>query len=859
MRTVDMIQTYQGMPVIGAGLVFEFKNDRLFVVGSTAMPNVKVPVVLGATRTQSASAVAVASLADTGLSLVAKVPEQASILPLVYESGAIEYRRVLGVEVTESDGFGNWTVYVDPASGASVAREDNVRYASGTLKYHIPERSPLYGNRRDVGAALVNTTVGGMMIKTDNWGLLTWPGTDTASVTTRAVGTLASVNNTTSTGTKVTGTVMIAPDGAGVWDRSSVEFDDAQLITYISVNVVKEHVARFVPRGQINWLNNSVTVNANQNQTCNANWNGTSLQFFRAGTMGMNNCENTGRITDVVYHEFGHGFHQNVVTGGGRTDGGMGEGVGDTMGFTITNDSQTGRGFFIDKAMTGIRDADDMDRKWPPPGGQDVHLTGIIYSGFQWDMRKNLAAMHGDKEGHWQHERLFYEGTRRATSIPTSYTQTVAADDDDGNVMNGTPHICAINEAGARHGLAMRTGANLIPWVAPPELTGQHLTVKLVGNDLCPMPVDLMSATAEYQPRDGMTPTMVTLTKDAMGNYAGDLPAPGENKVGQYKVTATFANGKVYTYPDNAADPMYEFYTGTVTKLYCTSFDDATEPTGWTHAGMPDTADEWQWGPPGEIAGTNDPRSAFSGANVYGMDLGKWTTDGVYASGGTTSLTSPMIPTMGMRVIRLQYRRQLNVEMGSNDQATIYANGMKVWSNNAMTNHVDKEWRFQDVDISAQATGGNVQVKFELVANGSNNYGGWNIDDFCVVGASGVAPPPDAGPDAKPDGGGNGDGGSTTTTGMGGTAGSTTTGAGGDTTSGAGGATSGSGGAAGATGGRPSTSSGTGNVQPPSGGSGDDGGCGCRVASPRVSSAAWLALALAEGLRRRRRTKRVSS
>jgi hypothetical protein len=861
MRTVGLVQTYQGMQVLGANLIFEFKNDRLFVVGSTALPNVKVPVAHAAAKAPDASAVAVASLADAGKNLVAKVPEQAAILPLVRESGAIEFRKVLGVEVTEADGFGNWTVYVDPTSGASVAREDNVRYASGVLKYHIPQRSPLYGMRTDVPAALVNTTVDGMMIKTDNYGLLTWPGSDTASVTTRAVGTLASVNNTTAAGTKITGTVMIAPDGVGVWDRSTVEFDDAQLITYISVNVVKQHVARFVPRGQIAWLNNSVTVNANQNQTCNANWNGTSLQFFRAGASMTGNmmCENTGRITDVVYHEFGHGFHQNVVTGGGRTDGSMGEGVGDTMGFTITNDSQTGRGFFTTDAMNGIRDADDMDRKWPPPAGQDVHTTGIIYSGFQWDMRKNLAAMHGEREGHWQHERLFYEGTRRATNIPTSYTQTVAADDDDGNLMNGTPHICAINEAGARHNLAMRTGANLIPWVAPPELTGQHLTVKLVGNDLCPMPVDLMSASADYQPRDGMTPTTVMLTKDAMGNYAGDLPSPGENKVGQYKVTATFANGKTYTYPDNPADPMYEFYTGTVTKLYCTSFDDATEPMGWTHTAMPATADEWEWGPPGQIAGTNDPRSAFSGNNVYGMDLGKWTTDGVYAPSATTSLTSPSIPTMGMKVVRLQYRRQLNVEMGSNDQATIYANDTKVWSNNATMNHVDKEWRFHDVDISAQATGGMVQIKFEIVSNGSNNYGGWNVDDFCVIGVTGSAPP-DAGPDgSRTDGGPGSDGG---TTGIGGSPGTTTgmtSGTGGDGTGGgSGGSTTGAGGGAGAGGSRTTSgpSTGTGNLQPP--GSGDDGGCSCRTVSSRAPSASWLLLIAFEGIRRGRRRRRCA-
>src|SRR5205823_6455401 len=64
MRTVGMIQTYQGMPVIDAHLIFEFKNDRLFVVGSTAFPNVKVPIAHATASAQMTSSNAVAALAD---------------------------------------------------------------------------------------------------------------------------------------------------------------------------------------------------------------------------------------------------------------------------------------------------------------------------------------------------------------------------------------------------------------------------------------------------------------------------------------------------------------------------------------------------------------------------------------------------------------------------------------------------------------------------------------------------------------------------------------------------------------------------------------------------------------------------
>ena len=742
MRTLGFVQTYQGLDVFDTHLIFEFKNDRLFVVGSTAMPDVQVATSATNATADAVRAGAMSWLSDLGRTLAPSKIASAIIMPLVRESGAIEYRRVVPVEVTEPNGSGSWTVYVDASTGAGVARKDNLFYASGVLKYRVPERAPLYGSRIDRPAALANITVGGVATKTDNYGVLTWTGTEAASVTTNATGSLVTVNNNNASGVKVTGTVSVAAEGDGIWDLSGTPTSDSQLACFTSVNFVKQHVARFIPRGQIAWLNNALVCNVNQNQTCNANWNGSSIQFFVAGTSGTNVCENTGRITDVVYHEFGHGLHQNVVTGGGSVNGGMGEGVGDTLSASITQDYRMALGFFTDRPTTPIRDLDTTDQGWPAPS-TEVHTQGVTYGGWMWDLRKNLKQIYGDQEGNWVADRLFYESVRRSTSIPTSYTQVVAADDDDGNTANGTPNFCAIYEAAQRHTLptSVPGAAQLVPGVAPPTQSGQRVTLKLLGNSFCP--TDLSSAVASYLAPGSGTPASVTLAKDANGNYVGDLPAQADNTVGQYKITATFANGKAYTFPDNAADANYQTYVGNVQNLYCTNFDDSTAPADWTHGGTP--TDEWEWGTPGEIAGTNDPRAAFSGAKVYGMDLGKWTTDGVYPASGTSYLQSPAINTAGMGVVRLQYRRQLNVETGSSDQANIYANGVKVWSNATTANHVDKEWRFHDVDISAQAANGTAQIKFELVANATNNFGGWNIDDFCIVGIPG--PQTDAGAD----------------------------------------------------------------------------------------------------------------
>ena len=920
MRTVAFGQSHRGVKVFGADLIFEFKNDRLFVFGSTAYPNVQVPASMVDAPVASLKTSATGWMSDLGRTLVASNTEETLILPLVRESGVVEYHRVTPVVVTEPNGMGTWTVYVDTATGAHVARKDNLVYADGLVKYRVPERSPGLMTRLDRVAPLANITIAGTAGKTDNYGKATWTAAGDATATVNAVGTLSTVNNNNASGTKVTGMVPITAGGQGLWDRSTVATEDSQLTCFISTNVVKEHVARFVPRGgtnaatggsQIAWIDGNLICNVNQPNTCNANWNGTSMQFFNAGKNGTNNCENTGRLTDVVYHEFGHGFHSKVVISGtGAVNGGMGEGVGDTLSASITQDFRMAPGFFVDRPTVGIRDLDTTDQGWPAPG-TEVHVQGVTYGGFMFDLRKNFKAMYGDKEGNWQADRIFYESTRRATNIPTSATQSLAADDDDGNTANGTLHTCAVYEAAKRHGLFGGSGqpeppaASLIPGIAPPTAKGTALSMKVLGATYCPTPVDLTSAVATVQPRGTTMPTMVTLTKGT-NEWTGTLPTFPDT-VGTYSVKATFANGKIYTFPQNAADPNYEYYSSPVTNIYCTDFEGTTAPADWTHTGTPATADEWEWGTPGEIALTNDPRAAFSGTKVYGMDLGKWTTDGVYPASGTSSLTSPVINTAGRGSVHLQYRRQLNVETGANDQANIYANTTKVWNNATTGNHVDKEWRFHDVDITAAAASGSVQIKFELISNATTNFGGWNIDDFCVVatsGEGGVPQPPDAGVtdasiDAPPpsDAGADGAAGSAGSAGMGGSAGASgasgasgaagkggaagaagtggaagKAGAAGSAGSGGSGGASGASGASGAagatgmggsagaggSGGGKGGSGGSGGSTTGSGGtSGDTDGCSCRIGPAPASnnSALWLTALplLGLALRRRRR------
>ena len=142
-------------------------------------------------------------------------------------------------------------------------------------------------------------------------------------------------------------------------------------------------------------------------------------------------------------------------------------------------------------------------------------------------------------------------------------------------------------------------------------------------------------------------------------------PQPGRTAVGTYKVTATFANGKVYTFPQNAADPNYEFYAGTDHEALIarTSRTRPLRPIGPTPARRPRPTNG-SGDRPARSPLTNDPRAAFSGTKVFGMDLGKWTTDGVYPPAARAACRARSSTRPGMGQVHLQYRRQLNVESG---------------------------------------------------------------------------------------------------------------------------------------------------------------------------------------------------
>jgi hypothetical protein len=272
---------------------------------------------------------------------------------------------------------------------------------------------------------------------------------------------------------------------------------------FYELNRIKEQARGQLPGNA--WLRGRLTANLNISPLCNASWNGSEVNFFRADPP---DCRNDGELAGVVDHEWGHGMDNHGVNPNIASPG---EGIADVYAALRLDASCIGRGFWISQlcdgygdpctvasGCDGLRDIDwahrtsgsPHDIAWidahcaPSPQGNDgpcgggVHCEGAVYAEAVWDLfNRDLTAGVFD----YDHDRalelatrltflgagpvgVWFQcapgtGTGDGCNASGGYLNYLAVDDDDGNLNNGTPHMTAIHAAFDRHGVACPTPA----------------------------------------------------------------------------------------------------------------------------------------------------------------------------------------------------------------------------------------------------------------------------------------------------------------------------------------------------------------------------------------------------------------
>ena len=739
-RSVGFVQRHAGRIVVGGQISFRFKRDRLFVIGSEALPDIALPAQPRARMSRAALADRTAASLRRDLALPdaqIALPGDEVILPLIGDDAVLGYRLVVPVAV-DGGATGRYVAYSDPVTGETIAARQLNLFGLGTLAYRAVNRYPdLARSDRPVPRARI--TLNGAPQTTSASGQVSWGDNSSQTVATSVVGDLVAVVNMATNGVLATTQLALGPDATAVWDASAKPEEDAQVQTYLNTNIAKEFARGLDPA--MATLNDQITANVNIAQDCNAFFDGKAINFFHASK----DCQNTGLIQDVVFHEYGHAVHTaEIINGVGAFDPAMSEGAADFLAVQITGDPKMGRGFFYtDKPLRDL-DPDNAEARWPDDIGE-IHKTGIIFGSTFWDLRKDLIAALGDDAGVALTKKLYVGALRRSINIPSSLIEVLATDDDDGNLANGTPHECAIRNAFGRHGLRTASGV-----VGAPAHLEQPTLATTVHIELSGLAVrrtddlgeecsgdDLDHTEIDWKPASATGPAAGTATaiKTGSQSYYAELPLATDDKI-LYQVKVVFKDGSTLTLPDNRADPFYELYEGRTVPVYCADFEagDPLVAGGWT-TGTTDgtTTSPWTWGTP--TAGATDPHAAFSGSHVLSQVL-----NGDYLPKSSSYVKMPPIDIGQWTDVHLQYRRWLAVEDSHYDQARVTVGGAPAWVNytenkgdSSSAQHIDLEWRFQDILISGYQPGHVLDIGWDLSSDEGLQFGGWAIDDVCVV------------------------------------------------------------------------------------------------------------------------------
>lgn len=611
-----------------------------------------------------------------------------------------------------------------------VVREENqIHYfdVGGTVQTLVtPGQTPDTASNPPVPkpAGYMEATSSAGTVTTDAFGNFNFPGaTGPLDVTFRYVGTYNNVLNDTGAEYTKTVTLNTGTGNSVVMNSPAASLVTSQSTTFSAINRMRDWTRSVNPFDTTSDFNAPSFVNIND--SCNAFYNGFSTNYFKAGS----GCAATS-FDNVVWHEMGHWMNDRYGSGNGSD--GFGEGNADVFAMYQANSPNVGDGFCGPgcSIRTGLNTRSFCGDSNPGCYGQ-VHTDGEVLMGALWKVRANLQGTYGDAAGGNYADILFnswmnaYNDSQIKSIIENHW---LVLDDDDGNIANGTPSYPDINAGFVTQGFpGFEISTVDIANVVEPGNTQDENGPYGVSAVVTPVSGTVITnATLSYRV-NGSGVQDIAMQSASGDRWFATIPGQASPSKVEWYLSAQNDLGQSVTYPKAAPGSLNKFEIGDL-NIFATEDFDGGSDAGWTHVQVSEQ-DDWQRGTPQGKVG--DPDSAFSGASIWGNDLGGPGYNGEYKPNVENYLRSPSISLGGATGAKLVYQRWLTVEEGIFDNAEISVNGNLLWSNPANGNLVDTSWTKHEVDLSA-FDGQNIQVEYRLRTDGGLEFGGWNIDDFSI-------------------------------------------------------------------------------------------------------------------------------
>lgn len=552
---VNYEQRHDGLRVLFSRMMVKFnKNNEIIQWGADVFDDITISTIASISSTD-AGGYAQSGLTETitGVS----ISPDLYILPIPTNKKEYEYHLVYEVWVdgvdSETVPSKYWTL-VDANTGEVLYRQNFVWHHDHADK-HVskPKEHPVGGNVEvQVNGTIYPTTILDTPISVGLPNVsFTASGThytDGTGYVNTGLGSPVTGNFTLSGLWSIVYTGGTTPSGSQSLSTTLNTFDfdaDANIkerTAYYHVNVIHDfHKSVFAiidPGSDITGMDFALPTNIDVAGSCNAFYNGTSINFYDTDI----DCYATSTLASVVYHEYGHGINDNFYSDNGSffINGAMGEGYADVWAMAELEDPYIGVGFYV--SGDTMRNYASDPKVYPTDIVGEVHADGEIIAGAWWDTYEQLGS---NMPYTMDLFALAYPGFQAQTAngnegqaFTNVLLDVLEADDDNGNLLDGTPNSAAICAGFGMHGITLISNATLTHTeiTTAPETT--NITVDANLSLSAPFDDFLDQVYLNYKINGG-TWTTVAMPNVGGSQYSVDIPGQPVGTIIAYRISAS--------------------------------------------------------------------------------------------------------------------------------------------------------------------------------------------------------------------------------------------------------------------------------------------------------------------------------
>jgi Zn-dependent metalloprotease len=750
---VHFQQMVNGIPVErGRAFVFLGEAGNVIAMGSDFFP-----VAAGTPARPQLSAAQAINAAAQSISAVprADAPSTADLVYLPVRVGS-EWKLAIAHRVVfESDQpFGKWETYVDGTNGEILGRHNRYEAinVTGTVQGDLEDFGYCDGIATDVFENLrVNVTGGGNDVTDDNGFYdIANAGAVPVTVTAQFLGPFCNVNRAPGLGTDATfsGTATPGTPFTINWTNSNSRQDERDTFFHSS----RAHDFMKAIDNTFNGLDYAMGTSVGRSDgLCpgNAWWDGSGINFCEAsGTWA-----NTGRLGNIVYHEYGHGVTAAVYVGP-EPPSTLHEGNSDVLANLIDRQSIIGLGFTQGNCSGGIRDSDN-NLEYPDDLVGEGHSDGQIIAGFIWDSWQEMLAVLPQNDADNAIRQAWHKSRKlgQPQDLPSQVSWTFLADDNDGNINNGTPHHQYLCVGATNHGFSCPA---ITQGVFITHTPGHHTNDGSLGFDIDAVitsteaPLDAANLLVHYRVNGGSFIDLLMSPTGDPNEFSAHIPALNGDSELEYYISAKDQLNNTKTAPASAPLVLYAFDVAYVYDAL------ETDIAGWQLGVGGDTATGgvWAWVDPvgwfsvafDSYSQPEDDATPNAGTKCFvtGQCCNPCTQGCADVDGGTTTLLSPVYNLSGALTARIKYDRWYSSHTGGSPNSDLWT--VEV-SNDGGTNWVTAEsttqtipepfssaWTTNEIDLIALfGTPNQVRMRFRARDEGSGSIVEAGVDEIRVM------------------------------------------------------------------------------------------------------------------------------